>query len=132
MASRRRASYNRRMGVFSIPASAPFLPTLIGALCDGRLIDGLSDDPLALADATLFLPTRRACALARDAFLKALSTDAAVLPRLVPLGDIDEDELAFADMANGAEALEIPDALGGLDRRMLLAQLGPAGSGAPR
>src|ERR1044072_3864336 len=123
MASRRRASYNGRMGVFSIPASAPFLPTLIGALRDGRLIDGLTDDPLALADATLLLPTRRACALAREEFLRSLQTDAAVLPRLVPLGDIDEDELAFADMANGAEALEIPDALGGLDRRMLLAQL---------
>ena len=109
--------------VFTIPASAPFLSTLIGALRDGRLIDGLSDDPLALADATLFLPTRRACALAREEFLEALQTDAAVLPRLVPLGDIDEDELAFADMANGAEALESPDALGGLERRMLLAQL---------
>ena len=112
------------MGVFTIPASAPFLSTLIGALRDGRLIDGLSSDPLALADATLFLPTRRACALAREAFLKTLATDdAAVLPRLVPLGDIDEDELAFADMANGSEALDIPDALGGLERRMLLAQL---------
>ena len=111
------------MGVFTIPASAPFLSTLIGALRDGRLIGGLSSDPLALADTTLFLPTRRACALARATFLKALKTDAAVLPRLVPLGDIDEDELAFADMANGAEALEIPEALGGLERRMLLAQL---------
>ena len=115
--------YNGRMGVFTIPASAPFLSTLIGALRDGRLVGGLSSDPLALADTTLFLPTRRACALARAAFLKALKTEAAVLPRLVPLGDIDEDELAFADMANGAEALEIPDALGGLERRMLLAQL---------
>ena len=91
---------------------------------DGRLIDGFpGSDPLTLADATLFLPTRRACALAREEFLKALKTDAAVLPRLIPLGDIDEDELAFADMANGAEALEIPDGLGGLERRMLLAQL---------
>ena len=42
---------------------------------------------------------------------------------IVPLGDIDEDELAFADVASGAEALEIPDALGGLERRMLLARL---------
>ena len=110
--------------VFTIPASAPFLETLIGALKDGRLIEGFPGaDPLALADATLFLPTRRACTLARAEFLKALKTDAAVLPRLVPLGDIDEDELAFADMANGAEALEIKDALGGLERRLLLARL---------
>jgi len=109
--------------VFTIPASAPFLSTLIGALRDGRLVDGLSSDPLALADTTLFLPTHRACALAREEFLKALKTGAAVLPRIIALGEIDEDELAFADMANGAEALEIPEALGGLERRMLLAQL---------
>jgi ATP-dependent helicase/nuclease subunit B len=114
-----------RPRVFTIPASAPFLPTLIDALKSGKLIGGFpnSDDPLALANATLFLPTRRACALARDAFLDALDTDAAVLPRIVPLGDIDEDELAFADAASGAAGLEIPGELGGLERRMLLAGL---------
>src|SRR3954470_4368806 len=114
-----------RPNVFTIPASAPFLPTLIGALKDGQLIDGFpgAADPLALARATLFLPTRRVCALARETFLDVLGIDAAVLPRIVPLGDIDEDELAFADTAGGATALELPDALGGLERRMLLAQL---------
>ena len=111
--------------VFTIPASAPFLPTLIGALRDGRLVEGFpaGRDPLAWSRATLFLPTRRACALARDAFLDVLKVEAAVLPRLVPLGDIDEDELAFAEAASGEAALEIPDELGGLERRMLLARL---------
>src|SRR4051812_38169134 len=111
--------------VFTIPASAPFLPTLIGALQRGELIPGFpgSADPLALASATLFLPTRRACALARDAFLDVLKTDAAVLPRIVPLGDIDEDELAFAEGASGETGLDVPDELGGLGRRMLLARL---------
>ena len=111
--------------VFTIPASAPFLPTLIGALRRGELIPGFpnSADPLALANATLFLPTRRACALARDAFLDALKADAAVLPRIVPLGDIDEDELAFAEAAAGETGLDVPDELGGLERRVLLARL---------
>src|SRR5438309_741229 len=46
--------------VFTIPASAPFLPTLIEALLDGRLVPGFgtTGDPLALADATIYLPTR--------------------------------------------------------------------------
>ena len=114
-----------RPRVFNIPASADFLPTLIRALKNGELIEGFpnSADPLALANATLFLPTRRACALARDAFLEALDAPAAVLPRIVPLGDIDEDELAFAEAASGEAGLEIPDQLGGLTRRMLLAEL---------
>src|ERR1044071_5055037 len=111
--------------VFTIPASAPCLQTLIGALQRGELITGFpnSADPLALANATLFLPTRRACALARDAFRDVLKTDAAVLPRIVPLGDIDEDELAFAEAAVSGAELGIPDATETLERRLLLAQL---------
>ena len=80
----------------------------------------------AWSRATLFLPTRRACALARGAFLDVLKVDAAVLPRIVPLGDIDEDEIAFAEAAAGAlaeQALDLPSALGGLQRRLLLTQL---------
>lgn len=111
--------------VFTIPSSAPFLPTLIRALKDGRLIEGFpgSGDPLALARATLFLPTQRAGQLARAAFLDGLGTDAAVLPRIVPLGEIDEDELIFAGAATGEGALDIPAELGGLERRMVLARL---------
>ena len=101
--------------VFTIPASAPFLPTLIEALRSGRF-GAIGDDPLALASATLYLPTRRACRLMRDAFLQAY--DAQILPRIVAIGDIDEDEIAFAEAAAGgiaAEALALPEALGGLD-----------------
>src|SRR5271170_7665084 len=112
--------------VFTIPASAPFLPTLIEALTGGRLGFDIGRDPLALAAATLYLPTRRACRLAREAFLDILKSDAAILPRIVALGDIDEDEIAFAEAASGdiaAEALALPGALGPFERRLLLTQL---------
>jgi ATP-dependent helicase/nuclease subunit B len=112
--------------VFTIPASAPFLPTLIEALHSGQLGFELGRDPLALASATIYLPTRRACRLLRDAFLSAPGRDAAILPRIVAIGDIDEDEIAFAEAAAGeiaAEALALPPALGPLERRLLLTQL---------
>jgi ATP-dependent helicase/nuclease subunit B len=112
--------------VFTIPASAPFLPTLIEALVGGKLGFAAARDPLALAAATLYLPTRRACRLARDAFLEALKDDATILPHIVAIGDIDEDEIAFAEAATGdiaADALALPEALGGMERRLLLAQL---------
>jgi ATP-dependent helicase/nuclease subunit B len=112
--------------VFTIPASAPFLPTLIEALHSGKLGFELGRDPLALAAATIFLPTRRACRLLRDAFLDGPEGAAAILPRIVAIGDIDEDEIAFADAAAGeiaSEALALPEALGGLERRLLLTQL---------
>ncbi len=112
--------------VFNIPASAPFLPTLIEALNAGAFGFAADGDPLALASATIYLPTRRACRLLRDAFLDGLKGDAAILPRIVALGDIDEDEIAFAEAAAGhiaTEALALPPALGPLERRLLLTQL---------
>ncbi len=114
--------------VFNIPASAKFLPVLIDALRSGRLVPGFpaSNDPLELARATIFLPTRRACRLAREVFLEELKTDAAILPRIVALGDLDEDEIAFAQAATGElaeQALALPEAFGALDRRLTLAEL---------
>ena len=114
--------------IFNIPASAPFLPVLSEALRAGRLVPGFpaSRDPLELARATLYLPTRRAGLLAREVFLDRLDGDAAILPRIVALGDLDEDEIAFAEAATGdlAEAaLALPPAIAPLERRLLLAEL---------
>ena len=114
--------------VFNIPASAPFLPVLIARLRDGTLIPGFpgSRDPLELARATLYLPTRRACRLARDVFLNKPDGSAAILPRIVALGDLDEDEIIFAEAATGKlaeDALAIAPAVGSLERRLMLAQL---------
>jgi len=118
------ASSSRRPRVFTIPASVPFLPALVTALVKGELVPGfaIASDPLALAAATLYLPTRRACRLARDVFLDGLESDAALLPRIVPIGDLDEDQLAFSEIG-APDALALPEALGGLTRRMLLARL---------
>jgi ATP-dependent helicase/nuclease subunit B len=114
--------------VFTIPPSAPFLPTLIQALAEGRLTPGFpaSSDPSALATATIYLPTRRACRLAREEFLRVLACEAAILPRIVPLGGIDEDEIEFARAAaanDGAAGPELPEAIEGLERKVLLSQL---------
>src|ERR1700741_1199654 len=124
------------MRVFSVPVSAPFLRTVIAALVDGRLVDGFEAraHPENLARATLFLPTRRAGRMAREIFLDELKADAVVLPRIVALGDIDEDELAFADETEefgGAAPLEIPPKLGELERRLTLARLVAAWAKGP-
>jgi ATP-dependent helicase/nuclease subunit B len=115
------------MRVFNVPASAPFLRTVIAALVDGALIDGFSarTHPENLAKATLYLPTQRACRMAREVFLDVLGTDAVLLPHIAALGDVDEDELEFSQAQDGADfgALDIPPALDGLERRLALAQL---------
>jgi ATP-dependent helicase/nuclease subunit B len=114
--------------VFNIPASAPFLAVLIDALRAGKLVPGFpaTSDPLELSRATLYLPTRRACRLAREVFLDQLKGDAAILPRIIALGDLDEDEIAFAEAATGElaqAALALPPAIAPLERRLLLAEL---------
>ena len=124
------------MRVFSIPVSVPFLRTVIAALVDGRLVNGFEarTDPAKLAEATLYLPTRRAGRMAREIFLDVLNMDAAVLPRIVALGDIDEDELAFAEETEqygGAAPLDIPPKLGELERRLTLARLVAAWAKSP-
>ena len=124
------------MRVFSVPVSVPFLRTVIAALVDGRLVEGFEArrDPLNLATATLYLPTRRAGRLAREIFLDELKTDAAILPRIVALGDIDEDELAFAEGSeqfSGVAPLDIPPRLGELERRLTLAHLVAAWAKSP-
>jgi ATP-dependent helicase/nuclease subunit B len=115
------------MRVFSVPVSAPFLRTVIAALVDGRLVDGFEAraHPAHLAQATLYLPTRRSGRMAREIFLDVLKTEAAILPRIVAIGDIDEDELAFAEDGEpgGPPPLDIPPKLGELERRLALARL---------
>jgi ATP-dependent helicase/nuclease subunit B len=129
------------MRVFTVPISAPLLRSVIAALIDGRLVPGFEarSDPAKLATATLYLPTRRSLRVARELFLDELNSDAAVLPRLVALGDIDEDELAFAqdseqnnsEAFKGAATLDIPERLGELERRLTLARLVAAWAKTP-
>src|SRR5665213_1511662 len=115
------------MRVFSVPLSVPFLRSVIAALVDGRLVQGFEarGNPERLAQATLYLPTLRAGRMARAIFLDVLGKDAAILPRIVALGDIDEDELAFSEDSEpgGIAPLDIPPKLGELERRLVLARL---------
>ncbi|MEA2755395.1 MAG: ATP-dependent helicase/nuclease subunit [Aliidongia sp.] len=98
--------------VWTIPAALPFLDTLVAGIYarQGR-------DPLALAEITLLLPTRRACRAARDAFLRTAAGAPMLLPRLAALGDIDADELELQ------APLDLPPAIPALRRQLLLAQL---------
>src|SRR5690349_23774334 len=95
--------------VFTIPAGVPFLPTLADALISGRLTPIASGDPLALADATVYLPTRRAVRAFREALVARLGGGVAILPRIRPIGDVDEeDHLLDPAREAAAERLVLP------------------------
>ncbi|MBS7696970.1 MULTISPECIES: double-strand break repair protein AddB [unclassified Chelatococcus] len=117
--------------VFTIAPGAPFLPTLVEALASGRLVPGLqlSDgtvDPLVLADTTIFLPTRRAARALTTLLAERCGGRAVLLPRIVPLGDVDDAEIALAaDLGAMGEGdfAGLPPAIGETERRLILTRL---------
>lgn len=103
--------------VYNIPADHAFAD----ALARGVLAQA-GHDPLTLARYLILLPTRRACRAVREAFLRESGGRAMILPRLQPIGDIDEEALSLdpADDPLIAEAADLPPAIPELRRRLLL------------
>jgi ATP-dependent helicase/nuclease subunit B len=100
--------------VSTIPAGVPF----VDALARGLLLEA-GPAPMAFADWLVLLPNRRACRSLADAFLEASDRPALILPRIQPIGDLDPDELPLDGLAEE----EVPPALGGQRRRLLLTRL---------
>ncbi len=104
--------------VFTIPPHVAF----VDALAKG-LIERTRGDPMRLARGLVLLPNRRAVRALTEAFVRLSDGGALLLPRMTPIGDVDEDEAlgSFADdidiegeMLPGVESCE---------RRLLLAQI---------
>lgn len=118
--------------VFTIAPGAPFLPTLVEAIAGGRILPGLTlgddgaVDPLTLADTTIFLPTRRAARALTTLLAARCEGRAVLLPRIVPLGDVDDAEIALAADLGGlgdSDLAGLPPAIGETERRLVLTRL---------
>ena len=102
--------------VFNIAPHLPFLD----CLAEGIALH-TGDDPLALAGITVLLPTRRACRSLREAFLRRSGGQPLLLPRLMPLGDLDEEDALLSGISAGVTRL--PPPVPPLKRQLLLARL---------
>ncbi|WP_445502031.1 double-strand break repair protein AddB [Microvirga sp. G4-2] len=111
--------------VFSIPPGCAFLPTLVDALLEGRLVGALSDDPAALADVTIYVPTRRATRALIALLAERGAGRAQLLPRIVPLGETDEAEFELTGLEGTpfAEAASLKPPIPPLERRLILTRL---------
>jgi len=98
--------------VYNIPAGLPFADVLAQGL-----LERYQAEPLQLAECLVLLPTRRACRTLKEAFLRQSDGKALLLPRMVPLGDLDAEELALTTGAS------IAPAISPRRRQLLLAQL---------
>lgn len=111
--------------VFSIPPGCAFLPTLVEALVDGRLVGPLPDDPAALADVTIYVPTRRAARALIALLAERGEGKAQLLPRIVPLGETDEAEFELTGLEGTPleEAASLKPPIPPLERRLILTRL---------
>ncbi|MFN3076960.1 MAG: double-strand break repair protein AddB [Alphaproteobacteria bacterium] len=107
--------------VFTIAPDLPFVDVLAAGI-----LARVEREPLSLSRVTLLLPTRRACRSMSEAFVRQGGGRPMLLPRLMTLGDLDEDEPAFTETGAG---LDLPPVVTSLRRRLLLARLIRAGQG---
>ncbi len=109
--------------VFTIAPGAAFLKVFAGALLDGLVVPGLSraSGPLALAKATIFVPTRRAGRALAAELARQSGNPAILLPNILPLGALDGEngEAAFDNPLDPA----LPRAARDIERRMILSEL---------
>ncbi len=114
-----------RKNVFYIPAGVPFVNVLARAVLSGGLPCPNQQAPSVseLPDWTILLPTRRATRALMQAFNDEGDGTACLLPRIQPLGDVDEDEMALSDTGLGNFHESIPNAISGLERQFILFHL---------
>ncbi|MGH6800685.1 MAG: hypothetical protein ACRECZ_04580, partial [Methylocella sp.] len=83
--------------VFTVAPGAPFLKTFAAALLEGRVVEGYTArlGPLEIAEATIYVSTRRAARALADEFSRAINRSSVLLPRILPLGALEETEASL-------------------------------------
>jgi len=87
------------------------------------VMEKYGERPETLSKVTLLLPTRRACRTVRDAFLRLSEGKPMLLPRMQPLGDLDEDELALTGWQDIGGLNAVKPSIAPLRRQILLTRL---------
>ena len=105
-------------GLYAIEATDGFADTLARGLWQEA-----GEDPMILARMSILVPTRRAVRTLRESFLRLGNGRPMLLPSLRPVGDIEDDEAGFSGLDGAAAAGDLPPAIPGLRRQLLLTRL---------
>ena len=104
--------------LYNIPATCSFVDTLAG-----KLLAEYQNNPLELAEVLLLLPNRRAVKSMADAFVRAQGMAPTLLPKMIPIGDVEEDELFLSGLDSDAEILNLPPAIERNERLLLFTKI---------
>ncbi len=80
--------------IFNIRLSSPFWETLAELY-----LSEFSDDKLAAASFLFLVPNRRACQALTSAFIRKQGLQPIILPQIIPIAEIDDDEVFFSSYA---------------------------------
>lgn len=116
--------------VFNISVSNSFADVLAQ-----KLLGEYAQNPLDLSDVTILLPNRRACKTMAEAFVRHQGMKPTLLPQLMPIGDVDEDELRLQGAGADEKMLAVSPAIDPIERTCLFMKIilsRPAEFGAER
>lgn len=107
-----------RNKIYNIPASCSFTDVLAE-----KFLAEYQDNPLDLADVLFLLPNRRAVKALADAFVRLKGLSPTMLPRMMPIGDVEEDELLISGFDNSELLKTLSPAMEKNERLLLFTKI---------
>ncbi|MDC0348889.1 double-strand break repair protein AddB [Alphaproteobacteria bacterium] len=102
--------------VYSVPFSVPFLESVADYLLDQR-------KNFPLEKWTIYLPTYQACQSLEEILFTSSQKNAVLLPKIIPLGEVDPEEIFLLSRKGEKEISKLPPVIGSHRRQILLASL---------
>ncbi|MBR2136712.1 MAG: PD-(D/E)XK nuclease family protein [Alphaproteobacteria bacterium] len=104
--------------LFNIAADDSFLDILAR-----RFLNDYTEQPEKLSEILFLLPTRRACTELAEAFVRQSNLHPTILPRMVPIADIDEDEIFLSDRESYELVKELNPPISQTERLLILTKM---------
>lgn len=107
-----------RKKIYNVSASCGFTDVLAQ-----KFLDEYRENRQALADVLFLLPNRRAVKALADAFVRAEGLSPMLLPRMMPLGEAEEDELFLTGGGSKEYLSGMFPAISGTERSLLFTKI---------
>lgn len=104
--------------IYNIPLTSSFADAVAE-----RFLAEYKESPLELADVLFLLPNRRAVKTLSDAFVRVQGMVPTLLPKMLPIGDVEEDELFLTGTGKNQALLDLLPAIDRTERLLLFTKI---------